>query len=522
MKKPQKSVQEMADSAKENTKEFSGENKRLSYLLAENIVWFKETFGQSTDFILREFQIGEKAVALGFFDGMIDKRLLNEDVIKTLQQSNGAEIAISDIANRLLAVGELKESAYLNELAKGILDGDGVLLVDGIDRGLIIAAKGWATRAIGQSTNESSLRGAQEAFTENIVSNFSMLRRRLHTDKFTIKVRTIGTMTKTKVALAYIDGIVNPQIVAELNRRLDAIKEVDSIIDSGCLEQYIEDGTYSPFPQMQYTQKPDRVAANLLEGRVALLLDGCPEVLIVPVVLVQFFQSSEDYYNRLLAGSFARFIRYIGLMIAVVLPALYIAVTSYHQEMLSGSMALSIAAAREGKPFPAFLEAIIMELMFELLREASIRLPGTISNALGIVGALVIGQAAVEAQLIAPQVVIVVALTAIGTFTMPSFEISYPLRLVRFPLMLLAAWAGLYGLAIGLIFLLIHLVSLKSLGEPYLAPLAPFNFYQMKDVLIRAPRWQMMTNPQFRPPTEDIPHGFWQREFLKVKDKSNE
>ncbi len=521
MKKPQKSVKAL-ENIKESGKQFSGENKAVSYLLAENTAWMRECFGQSADFIVREFKIGKNEAVLCYFDGLTDKRLLDEDVLKMLQGAKDEPTDLRQVADTLLAVGEITESAYLNEAAKGVLDGDGVLFLSCEERCLIIGAKGWASRAVGQSTNEATLRGPQEAFGENIMTNAAMLRRRLHTDKLKIEFRTLGTMTKTKTAIAYLDGVVNPQIIQEIKRRLDAIKEVDSILDSGCLEQYIEDNTYSPFPQMQYTQKPDRISANLLEGRAAILVDGCPDVLLAPVVLVQFFQSPEDYYNRTWAGSFARWIRYLGILIATVFPALYIAVTSYHQEMMTTAMAISIAAAREGKPFPAFFEALIMEMMLELLREAGIRLPNSISNTLGIVGALVIGQAAVEAQLIAPQVVIAVALTAIGTFTLPSFEISYPIRLVRFPLMILAAAAGLYGVIIGVMLLLIHLADLKSLGRPYLAPLAPFDFYGLKDVLLRAPRWQMMTTPQFTKKREEVPRGFWRRDFLRIKGRNDE
>ena len=519
MRKPQKSVQKLLE--KETEKQFSGPNQPISYLLSENIAWIKERFGESNDFVLREFKIGSRDAALCFFDGLIDKRLLNVDVLAALQAAKG-EVSYRDIGEKLLAVGELKESAYLNEAAKGLEDGDGVLLVDKATEFYIIGAKGWNMRSIGQATNEATLRGPQEAFNESIINNVSMLRRRLHTEKLKIQIRTIGTMTKTKVAVAYLDGIVNEKIVEEIQRRLDAIKEVDSILDGGCIEQYIEDNTYSPFPQMQITQKPDRVSANLLEGRVAIIVDGSPEVLIAPALLVQFLQTAEDYYSRIWAGSFARWIRYIGIFVAVLFPALYIAITSYHQDMLTTAMAISIAAAREGKPFPAFLEALIMEVALELLREASIRLPRAISNTLGIVGALVIGQAAVEAQIIAPQVVVVVDLTAIGTFAVPSFEFSYPIRLIRFPLMILAAIAGLYGVMVGVLFLLIHLVNLKSVGCFYLEPIAPLKLRGLKDVIIRAPRWQMMTKPQFTKAKENAPQNFWQRNFLKVKGNGYE
>jgi len=369
------------------------------------------------------------------------------------------------------------------------------------------------------------LRGPQEAFTEALRVNTALIRRRLRTNQLKFEEKTLGRFTQTQISIVYLEGVANDNIIAEVHRRLDNLKDVDSILDASCIEQYIEDAPFSIFPQMQYTERPDKVAASLLEGRIALIIDGSPEVLLLPLMFVQLLQSPEDYYNRIAPGTFMRWIRYMGLLIAITFPSLYVAITSYHPEMLPLNLLLSIAAAREGVPFPAFVEALIMELAFELLREASIRLPGAIGNTIGIVGALVIGDAAVSAHLVAPQMVIVVAITAIGSFTVPSMEASYPIRLLRFPLMLLAAAFGLYGVMLGLLAILVHLVHLRSFGFPYLEPLAPLKLNELRDVFFRAPRWQMMLRPQFREPavqTARAAGSFWRRSIQPLKQRGDE
>ncbi len=516
---PQKTTQQETES--------SGPNIPISSELEECLTWINDTFTSCADLVERQFHIGflQKRAAVFYFDGMIDKTLLHQHILEPLiiasrvAEPDGEEVFrdfYQWIEKSVLTSGEIKTVETFNDMAKGIIQGDLVLFIDGCEQGLVIGAKGWAARGVTEPATEMVLRGPREAFNEVMRVNTSMLRRRLKTNKIKIEARQLGTMTKTNVAVAYLYGVSNHELVEEVHRRLDGIKEVDSILEGGCIEQYIEDSPYSPFPQIQYTERPDKVTAALLEGRIALIVDGTPDVLIMPAVFMQFLQSSEDYYNRIWAGTMQRWIRYLGVFIAITFPSLYVAITSYHQEMLPTNLAMSIVAAREGVPFPAFVEALIMEITFELLREASIRLPNAIGNAIGIVGALVIGQAAVEAKLVAPQMVIVVAITAIGSFTVPIFEASYPIRLVRFPLMFLAAALGLYGVMIGWIALLIHMISLRSFGFPYMEPLAPLRVSGLKDVLIRAPRWQMMTKPQFVEPTEAPPHSFWQRTFLHL------
>lgn len=507
-------------------KQEDSDSKPISTDLQVNLENIKNVFTNCSDIVFREFIIGYKApvkAALIFVDGLIDKASIQDYILKSLTLEARAaepndELRKDDVYKWIdestISAAEKKQVENLDDVMSGFLSGDTALVIDGWDKALLIGTKGWASRGISEPDSEAVIRGPREGFTETIRINTSMVRRRLHSNKLKIEGRKMGTYTQTDVAVLYMDGVVNPKIVKEVQKRLDSVNEVDSILETGCIEQYIEDHPYSPFPQIQYTERPDKVVAYLLEGRVIIMVDGSPNCLIVPTVFIQFLQSPEDYYSRILMSTVLRWIRFIGVFTAVTLPALYIAITTFHQEMIPTNLALSISGAREGVPFPAFVEALAMEISLELLREASIRLPGAIGSTLGIVGALIVGQAAVEAKLVAPQMVIVVALTAIGSFTIPSFGASIPLRLIRFPLMILGAIFGLYGVALGWIGILIHMISLKSFGYPYLEPLAPLRISELKDVLIRAPRWQMMTAPQFRKPTENSPKTFLRKPYI--------
>jgi len=512
----------------------------VSGVLNQDMEWLKQHYVRCSDLIYRHITIGghqHRQAAVFYFDGMTDSGVVHDNILRPLLLD--AEIAEIDaeteenfrnffeyLKERLLPAGEITVADDLKQGAQAMMNGDVLLIIDGCRQAIVIDAKGFPQRPVGKAENEVVLRGPQEAFTEAMRINTALIRRHLRTNQLKLEEKTLGRYTRTQVAIVYLDGVANENIIAEVHRRLDNIKEVDSILDSSCIEQYIEDSPFSVFPQMQYTERPDKVAASLLEGRVALVVDGSPDVILLPLMFVQLLQSPEDYYTRLAPGTFMRWIRYMGLLIAILFPSLYVAVTSYHPEMLPLNLLLSIAAAREGVPFPAFVEALIMELCFELLREASIRLPGAIGNTIGIVGALVIGDAAVSAHLVAPQMVIVVAITAIGSFTVPSMEASYPIRLLRFPLMLLAAGFGLYGVALGVMAILLHLVHLRSFGFPYLEPLAPLKLNEMRDVLIRAPRWQMMVRPQFRESyrknTGILERGFWQRRVQPLKQKGDD
>ena len=514
----------------------SSEENRLSSDLEQNIAWVEQYFFRCSDLIVRRFRIGEAVscnAVLLYLDGMTDSAVVHDNILVPLMHPVLIDAAMSHkvssdffafVHSQLLPSGETTIVHTMDETVQAMMNGDVVLLLDQSIQGLVIDAKGFPHRDLGEPRNEKTLRGPQEAFVEAMRVNTAMLRRRLHTGALKLEQMTIGTYTQTAVTIAYLEHIANDNIIDEVRRRLNNIKKVDSILNASCIEQYIEDRPFSIFPQVQYTERPDKTAAALLEGRVALIVDGSPDVILLPVLFTQLLQSSEDYYNRIVAGTFVRWVRYMGLFIATTLPSLYVAVISFHAELIPFNLLLSIATAREGVPFPAFVEAIMMEIAFELLREASIRMPGVIGNTIGIVGALVIGDAAVSARLVAPQMVIVVAITAIGSFAIPSVEASYPIRLIRFPLMILAATLGLYGVMLGWLVIIMYLIRLRTFGFPYLAPLAPLKNGELLALAVRMPRWCMMGMPLFcRQSTEqEQKASFFHRRIQPLTQKGDD
>ena len=502
----------------------------ISVNLETNIAWVQQYFERCSDLLIRRFLVGAQPpceAVLLYLDGMTDSAVVHDDILQPLMQPiciNAEADNTTLVLSQLLSAGEITIANDLHEGVLAMMNGDVFLLLAESHTGFIIDAKGFPHRSMGEPRNEKVLRGPQEAFVEAMRVNTAMIRRRLHTNRLKLEQLTVGQQTQTQVTMVYLAQVANENIIDELRRRLNNIQGVDSILNGSCIEQYIEDHPFSIFPQVQYTERPDKVAAALLEGRVALVVDGSPDVMLLPVLFSQLLQSPEDYYNRIIPGTFIRWIRYIGLFIATTLPSLYVAIISFHPELLPFNLLLSIATAREGVPFPAFVEALMMELAFELLREASIRMPGAIGNTIGIVGALVIGDAAVSARLVAPQMVIVVAITAIGSFAVPSVEASYPIRLIRFPLMLLAAAFGLYGVVIGWLAILLYLVHMKTFGYPYLEPIAPWKGREVFELVVRIPRWCMMQKPLFRP-NRHIPYRwgqFWRRDVQPIRKRGDD
>lgn len=488
------------DNAKEKPKE------KGSADLRKNLKFFKERLKDCDDVVYREFSVGSKSqysFAIIYVDGMVDKTLINEEILKSLMleatRSRPSPGLFSDNIYSLtlkgaITSGEVKEEEYLDKAMDSALSGDTLLLVDGYRKVIVIGSKGWPNRGVQEPQTESVVRGPREGFSETLRINTSLLRRRLKDSNLKIKQLKLGKQSKTDIAVAYMDNIVDRGVLEEVERRLETI-DIDGVLDSGYIEQMIEDNWLSPFPQVQNTERPDKVAAALLEGRVAVMCDNTPFVLLVPATLNILFQASEDYYERWLIASAIRILRYISASISYLFPAIYIAITSYHPGLIPTDLALYIAGTRTTVPFPAYIEALLMEATLELLREAGIRLPGPIGQTIGIVGGLVIGTAAVDAGLVSPIMVIIVAVTAIASFAISSYNIGIPFRMLRFALMLLASILGLYGIMIGILVTLIHLCSLKSFGVPYLSPLVGTPYHELKDSLIKAPRISMHKRP---------------------------
>ncbi len=481
---------------------------KLKTNLQENLQRIKDSLGKSSDIIIREIRVGkEETIKAGiiYTDGLTDTTALQNFILETLMLDvEGTELQkklspeqnlISILKDFAMTVGEIKELTNFEELLTGLLSGDTIILIDGYDQGLIVSNRHWVERGVTEATAQVIVRGPREGFSENLRVNTALVRRRLKDPNLWMESKIIGKRTKTNVAMMYIKGIANDKIVKEVRLRLDRI-DIDGILESGNIEELIRDEPYSPFPTILNTERSDVVAAELLEGKIAIFVDGTPFVLIVPAIFIQFFQSSEDYYQSADIASLIRILRYFAFAIAMLAPALFIAVTTFNHVMLPPSLLISLAAQREGAPFPAFVEAIIMEVTFEILREAGLRMPRSIGSAMSIVGAFVIGTAAVEAGIISAAMVIVVSITAIASFVSPTYNLAISGRILRFGFMAIAASFGLLGITIGLIALLLHLCSLRSFGVPYMSSLAPFNLSDQKDAFIRLPIWKMFTRPR--------------------------
>jgi spore germination protein KA len=381
------------------------------------------------------------------------------------------------------------------EGVKSILAGDTMMILDGYDEVIILASRGWNERSVEEPQTEQVVRGPREGFIENIRSNTALVRRKVQTPYFSLKSLEIGQQTKTSVSIAYIRGTVKEGLIEEIESRLNKIK-LDGVIDSGYIEELIADGRYSPFTTIQGTERPDKVASALLEGKAAVFVDNSPFVLIMPSSFWEYIQASDDYYSNYMLGSFYRLVRLGALIISLVLPSIYVMLVSFHQEMIPTTLALTIASGREVVPFPVLIEALIMELAFELIREGGLRMPKPIGQAVSIVGSLIIGQAAVQAGVISPFMVIVIAITGIASFSIPNYAAAFSIRLIRFPLLIISGTLGLMGFAAAFTLLLVHALSLRSFGEPFLTPMIPFRANDQKDSILRFPWWTLKRPPQ--------------------------
>ncbi|MEJ6951932.1 spore germination protein [Natronospora cellulosivora (SeqCode)] len=483
------------------------EEKTLSKKLKDNVKIIEDIIGFSDDVEIRNFEIANKdktKAAIIFIDGLVNSQIINDNILKPLLdfnliEENSKESTINDFASflerKILSVDEVEINDQLEDLVQGPLMGKTILLIDGYNKGLILNTIGLEFRGVEEPQTEAIIRGPRDGFTENLRVNTSLIRRRIKHPSLRIKNMVVGKYSKTDISICYIEGLTNKYLVEEVKERIANI-EIDGIQDSGYIEQLIEDNHYSLFPQLLSSERPDRAVANLLEGRIVIVTDGTPFALIAPVTISVFLQSPEDYYDRFMIASLLRFIRFIALIITLTLPAFYIALIAYHPEMIPTELALAFAGGRAEVPFPSYIEAFLMAGLMELLREGSVRLPTPIGPTIGIVGALIIGEAAVTANIVSPFMVIIIATTTIASFAIPNYSAAIALRLLQFPLMIMASIFGLYGIILGLIIISIHLVSLKSFGIPYMTPMAPSRINDMKDTLVNVPIWSRFNRPK--------------------------
>lgn len=473
--------------------------------LKQNMAAFHQLFSDCADIKTRTMKLGKDLQLecfIAYVEVSVSNMLLEKSVLGKLLNTMWEmpeEKIIEYLRENALGISDVTEYTDLEQAATGMLTGDAIFFIDGYDRALKIKDQGYPNMGVYQPESEKVVRGSNEGFAESIKVNTALIRKRLRTPKVKVKEIFAGRRSNTNVDLVYMDDLVHPELLQNIEDRLQSF-EIDGVLDSGVIEQLTEGKWYSPFPQFQTTQRPDRAAMAILEGRIVLLTDNSPVALIMPAGYNSFIQTSDDYYSRWEIVSFTRILRYIAAFLAMTLPGLYLAFTNFHSQILPTDLLLSFAAARQGVPFPAVIEVLLMELALEMLREAGVRLPGGMGNAIGIVGGLIIGQAAVEANIVSPIVVIVVAMTALCSFAVPSEEFATAFRILKFAFILLSAYLGFFGFLIGLLAVLIHLSHLESFGMPYLMPFVgpELNDYSdERDTLIRWPLQWLYKRPLY-------------------------
>ena len=471
------------------------ENISVSKSLKRNMEIIRPLIKNNNDIVEREFKAGNRKAVLYYVDGLASRDTISDFIMRGLMDGNEDDKNFKNmdsILDYVLVCGEVSKATTIKDAIDGFLKADLALFIDGFDEALVINTKGFERRSIQDPQTDSVVRGPREAFVESMRSNTALLRRRIRTTNFVMESVKCGRSTKTDITLAYLFDVTPPELVKEIKKRISKI-DIDAIFDSGYIEAFISDHPNSIFQMMGYTEKPDIAAAKILEGRVCIIVDGSPFVLTAPTLFAESFQSPEDYYVNPIYASFMRIVRYISFFISVFALPIYVAIVSYHYEIIPMSMLLSIAAAEEGTPFSTPTEAFVMIIVFEILKEAGVRMPKPVGQAVSIVGALVIGETAVSAGIIGAPMVIAVAITALTAFVVPTQ--TNAVVILRYIMLSLATIMGGVGLVAGGVGLLIYLSNLKSFGVYYLEPIAPFHLADMKDTFVRAPIKAMLTRP---------------------------
>ncbi|MFD0697907.1 spore germination protein [Paenibacillus sp. GCM10027628] len=471
----------------------------ISESLAINLDTLRELFSDTPDLVVSQIRLKTgNSAALVYLDGLIDKAAITDNVFRPLLYEISS---INDIWTSSITIGKTEIISLWLDIEFAIFQGNSILFIDGQRRSLALCTQGWPQRSIQEPQIESTLKGSHQGFVETLGQNIALIRRYLPNRELKIKEFSIGSRATTRVALMFFEDIVQPDLVKEMEDRLLQI-EVDAVLNTGELAEFLEDHPISLFPQIVMTERPDSAASHLLQGRMALVVDHSPSVIIAPVTFSAFFQSVDDYSNRWVVATFLRLLRYLALVTTISLSAVYISIVSFHYEVLPLDMLISIGESRARVPFPPIVEAFLMEIALEMLREAGLRLPGPVGQTIGVVGGIVIGQAAVQAGIVSNIMVIIVAITAISSFIIPDYDMTSSLRLVRFPMMIMAFLFGMVGIVIGLMILAAHLITMESFGISYGSPIVPIRWADWKDVMVRVPIWKMKNRPVSNQPTQ--------------------
>ena len=498
------------------------ELKNVSTSLDENIQYLENLYNLPTnkDLIIRKFNIAKRIPAcIVYIDGMIDKLIVIQFALPQLMDEHSfrhydfkCECPLDYIEKNVLTIHQMVRMKSYDEINPQIVSGLAVLFVDGCDECLVMESRGFERRGINPPVVEQVINGPQEGFTETLRTNVTQVRRIVKSENLVTEFEFISKKNNFLCAIMYMEGIANRKVVDEVKRRIKSL-DVDYISGSGMLEQLIEDKPYMVFPQIVSTERPDRAASFLMDGKVVIICEGTPFALAMPIVFFDLFHTSEESNLRWQYGTFLRIVRLIGLLLAAFLPGMYTALILFHQEMIPTSLLSSIVASRVNVPFPTFLEILLMEFSFELIREGGIRVPGVTGNTLGIIGALILGQAAVEAGLVSPILIIIVAVSGLGSFAIPNYSLSLGIRIVRISFIVFGQIAGFYGISVAFTILLAFALNLKSFGVPFFAPVAPSTRSNM-DKIIRGPVYDQVKRPDYLNTQDELRVGTKPRGWL--------
>ncbi|GAA0180336.1 spore germination protein [Clostridium sediminicola] len=474
----------------------------MSIQLDKNIDFIINEIGIRSPVFTKKFVIGKENeinAAIIYVNGLVNSDIIDRDILTPLMLHVDEKVFLRKptaeyICQKYIPMSNTETKTDILQVVDSIKSGKTVVLIDNIEDFIIADTIGGNYRSISDPANESAIRGSRESFVEKLDTNISLLRRSIKDKNLALEKFKVGRRSQTDLALMYIDDIVDKDILNDVRSRISRI-DVDIVECTGTLEEYIEETPYTVFPQIYGSERPDIVEANLMEGRVAIILDGAPYVLTVPSLFIEFFQAIEDYSQRMIISSFTRFLRIIAVFTVITLPSIYLSLIQYNVELIPVKFINPIVQSREGIALTPFLEILAMEIVVEFLREGGLRLPPKIAPTLSIVGGIIIGNTAIESKIVSPTTLLIVGITAIATFLIPNYEMSLSIRFLRFPMLILANAMGFLGIVSGIFFIIVHLFSLKSFGVPYLS----FNSSNLKDIFIRAPLWKMNKRPESIP-----------------------
>ncbi len=497
LKEPEKFDANILGDNTKNKEEAKEDGKSVAIFLEENEKYIKSILSNCSDLIIRPISLfgnKEYKAIIIYLSEFNSTNVIESIVIKKLLDKN--KLTIKEIEEHIKYTFGLNDNEVvlkINSCIKEVLNGKIVIFIEMIDKAFILDLKQSLDIPILEPNTETALRGPRESFTETLNTNINLIRRIIKNPKFKIEKETVKGDTNTELAMCYLVGAVDEKVLLEVKSRINRIN-INQIISSNTVLEAIEDDTVTIFPTIFRTERPDVAASKIMEGKVVIIVDGSPIILSIPALFVEFMQSADDYYIEYIPATFNRWLRYIGISISLIFPSLYIALMSFQQELIPTPLAISIIRSRSGVPFPSVWECFFMLFTYDIIREASLRIPKALGNTVSIVGALILGEAAVKAGIVGAPIIIIVAFSGISLFSIPSLELNTAIVVIKYIMLILAAIFGVIGIVNGMLFLAVYMVSRRSFGVPYMYPIAPFNLKRNEDTIIRTPIWKLDKN----------------------------